>query len=60
MRNQRWLILICVLQPLCIILVAPDSSEGWRTLGQIVMLGIWGLGMAALMQLGHTTRKEHQ
>lgn len=60
MRNQRWLILICILQPFCIILVAPDSSEGWRTVGQIVMLGIWGLCMTAVAQLGHITRKEQQ
>ena len=60
MRNQRWLILICILQPFCIILVAPDSTQGWRTVGQLVMLGIWGLCMAALMQLGHITRKEQQ
>ena len=60
MRNQRWLILICVLQPFCIILVAPDSSEGWRTTGQLVMLGVWALAMGALMTLGHHNGKDHK
>lgn len=58
MRNQRWLILICIMQTFAMILVAPGSSEGWHTTGQLVMLAVWAIAMTALMNLGHDNGKD--
>lgn len=60
MRNQRWLILVCIMQTFAMILVAPDSTEGWHTTGQLVMLAVWGICMTALMNLGHDNGRDKQ
>lgn len=38
MRNQRWLVLVMILQSVCMILVAPDSDYGAKIVGFLLML----------------------
>lgn len=57
MRNQRWLILISILQVFGILLATPESSEGWFTIGQLILIAVWLICLTALMNLGHHNGK---